>query len=112
MALNNLPFGVDLLSFDPKLQESLRRAGEHLQWIADSIEQKDNPRVLDKNRGDNLVRSHVRALALVTRALFGTSSYGIIAKTVTVGLGLNPELTRGDTEEWCKKMPSPKIPDA
>lgn len=106
MAKQNEPFGLDLLRFDPELRQALDAAADHLQWIADSIEQKNNPRLLGKSTGeDDIVRSHVKSLTVAARSLFGSSLHGIVAKTSSVGLNLESLLSREQVEKWCSDLP-------
>ena len=90
-----------------ELVEALSLAAKHFEARAQVAgEDAHSPYTLKRRSGkpeDNTVR--VRALALISRGLYGSFQYGVLASVATVALQTN--VTEKDVRNWCSDLPSP-----
>lgn len=88
---------------DDQLRQALPKIAEHFKMIGSLIKNEGNPRILKISGKGDTVRSHVRAGAQVTEALFGSYLYGILAKVTATALGIET-LDKGAVEKMCKDL--------
>ena len=100
----------DIITFgyaDAATINSLSVASERLETIGKMISQDDNPRILSRtapNKGDDILKSHARSIALNMHHFFDSFNYGLVAKIISIGWGVEPEITRKSVENWCESL--------
>ena len=93
-------------SANRELVKALSLSAKYFEAKAQDAE-KDakSPYTLKRRSGkpeDNTVRGQVRALALVSRGLYGSFQYGILASVATVALQTN--VTEKSVRNWCSDL--------
>jgi hypothetical protein len=86
-----------------ELAKALSMSAEYFEFKARIAgEDANRPYTLKRRSGepeDNTVRGRVRALALISRGLYGSFQYGILASVATVALQTN--VTNKNVRNWC-----------
>ena len=90
-----------------ELVKALSRSAEYFEFRARVAgEDANSPYTLKRRSGkpeDDTVRGRVRALAWITRALYGSFQYGVLASVATVALQTN--VTEKGVRNWCSDFP-------
>ncbi len=93
-------------SANSELVKALSLSAKHFEARADVAEEDANsPYTLKRRSGkpeDNTVRGRVRALALISRGLYGSFQYRILASMATVALQTN--VTEKSVRNWCSDL--------
>jgi hypothetical protein len=101
--------GLDFLSSssdNPKLVEALSLGAKYFEVGAEIAgEDANSPYTLERRRGepeDNTVRGRIRALVLITYALYGSPLWGVLARVATVAL--QKDVTHRSVRNWCSDL--------
>jgi hypothetical protein len=91
-----------------EVKKALSTVQNHFESQASFVEQvkKDNPYFIDRSKGEreDKARATCKALAMGTRAIFGSFLYRSLATVATVMFGTKIDWER--VRDWCSDLPS------